>query len=82
MKSMNPKLNELEVSALLAANETGQIDFPCGSAMEIEDYLHALLRLEKLGFVSRSPGKAFYRPFTLTATGHSKKAELILIRQP
>ena len=79
---MDIKLNESEITALLSANETGQIDFPCGSAMEIEAHLRMLLRLEKAGFVSRSGGKAFYRPFMLTPQGLSLKSELILNDHP
>jgi len=75
---MKRKLNELDVAALLSANEEGQINIPCGSATEIEAFHRSLLRLENAGYVSRSDGKMFYRPFVLTGDGKSLKAEFLV----
>jgi hypothetical protein len=69
-------LNNAETAALLAANESGQIVIPPGSAMEIESLLKVLLRLEKAGLVRRNDGSAFYRPFALTEQGIAVKKHL------
>jgi hypothetical protein len=73
---MDYKLNPLQELALFSATPAGQIVIPSGTGTEIETFLAAMLRLEKAGFVTRDAGTAFYRPFTLTAQGHSLKAEL------
>ena len=71
---MRNEPTESETSALLSANEEGQISIPCGSACEIDFFLKTLVRLEKMGFVSRKTGAAFYRPFQLTEKGLAVKA--------
>ena len=79
---MERKLKALEISVLVSADEAGQVAIPCGSATEIQDWLDALLRLERAGCVSRVPGNAYYRPFALTAEGRALKSELLLKQPP
>jgi len=62
-------LDEAETAILCSANEQGQIDIPCGSAMEIDRFLATLVGLEKIGFVARIPDGRFYCPFKLTEKG-------------
>ena len=71
--SLHP-LRESEIFALLSADGKGQINIPCGSASEIEEFRLTLLRLEKKGLVSRCEGAAFYRPFILTVHGLSARS--------
>jgi hypothetical protein len=71
------KLSLAEIQPLLAVTETGCINIPSGSAMEIEIYLKNLLRLQKAGLVMRLKGKAFYRPFMITALGQSLRDEYL-----
>ena len=74
---MKHKLTDSETSALISANEEGQINIPCGSACDIEAFRKTLINLEKMGFVSRKVGTAFYRPFHLTETGKTLKSEVL-----
>jgi len=74
---MKNKLTESEISALVSANENGQINIPCGSACGIETFRKNLINLEKMGFVRRKIGTAFYRPFQLTETGKTLKSEVL-----
>jgi len=70
---ISPKI----IAALISADATGMIRIPNGSANEIEEMTLQLAVLEKMGFLSRTPGTGFYRPFHLTEKGVRLKKVLI-----
>jgi len=73
---METKLSEFAKNALNSADAEGKITIPCASACEIEALLEELSELEKIGYLSRSKGKALYRPFFLTEQGKELKKSL------
>jgi len=73
--ALKQPLTRPEISALLSASESGQINAPCGTAMEIDAFVKVMRKLERRGLVSRKPGDAYYRPFHLTEQGIALKAQ-------
>jgi len=70
-------ISPLVIETLLSADATGLIEIPPGSACEIEDITNDLMALEKMGFLTRPIGSAYYRPFQLTEKGAKLKSTLV-----
>ncbi|MGB8355308.1 MAG: hypothetical protein WCD79_15530 [Chthoniobacteraceae bacterium] len=73
---MEANYAEFVVSAVLGADEKGEIKIPNGSGWETEHLIKNLTELETMGFVSRQEGSAPLRPFQLTNQGKTLKAFL------
>ncbi len=78
---MESTLDESIVKALLSANETGRIDLPAGSALKKDAFVEKLKLLQKMGFVVREKGTAFYRPYQLTEKGANLRRVLLKAEQ-
>ncbi|MGB8353175.1 MAG: hypothetical protein WCD79_04750 [Chthoniobacteraceae bacterium] len=66
---MEIKLTPLEIEILSSADTKGRIVIPPASAVELDEYVTNLLRLQKKGLVVREEEKAYYGAFLLTESG-------------
>jgi len=78
---MESTLNERIVRALLSANEAGRIELPAGSALKKDAFMENLKLLQRMGFVTREKGTAFYRPYRLTEKGANLRYVLLKAEQ-
>lgn len=65
------KLTPTEIEILSSADAKGRIVIPPGSAVELDEYVTNLLRLQKKGLVVREEVKLYYGAFLLTERGRS-----------
>ena len=74
---MESDISPAIIAALISADAMGMVRISNGSASEIEETTLQLMVLERMGFLSRGPGRGFYRPFYLTEKGQKLKKVLI-----
>lgn len=65
-----------EKQVIFAADDSGVINIPAGTAEEIESWHVALTRLERQGYVKREHNARYYGPFRLTEIGEALRLNL------
>ena len=66
---MKTHLNRVESAVLLMADSTGRISVNAASAVEMEEQVAVLLRLQRKKLIAREPGAPYYSAFNLTDEG-------------